>query len=211
MTEPRKHVEQLKVAGRSESQRVLAALKKHGLLLQTDARLPNVCALVTGAPVRGSWWAHPRSHDIFRVGCGLAEHPDVLVIKLVSSKVTYVHRALWPYVVSIGRARAAWQLESLPRAALELLEEVDGTPVQTDRGFAKPASELEKMLLVSSEQVHTAAGSHARCLESWDQWAQRKGLAQSKVKVDEAIDALEQVMDSLNRQFHARGRLPWHT
>src|SRR6266851_419243 len=128
----------------SESVSVFAKLKEHGLLLQTDANLPNVCALVAGAPVRGSWWAHPRSHEIFRVSCGLAEHPDVLVIKLVSSKVTYVHRALWPYVVTIGRARAAWQLESLSRAALELLEEVDGTPVQTARGFAKPASELKK-------------------------------------------------------------------
>jgi len=75
---------------------------------------------------------------------------------------------------------------------------------------AKPASELEKALLVSSEQVHTAAGSHARRLESWDQWVRRKGLAQSKVKTDEAIDALEQVMDSLNQRFEACGRLPWH-
>ena len=198
------------VAVRKDSQRVLAALKEHGLLLQTDARLPNVCALVTGVPVRGSWWAHPRSHDIFRVSCDLAEHPDVLVIKLVSAKVTYVHRALWPYVVTIGRGRAPWQLESLSRAALELLEEVDGAPVQTDRRFAKPASELEKALLVSSEQVHTDAGSHARRLESWDQWVRRKGLAVSKVKVDEAIDALEQVMATLNQRFEARGRLPWH-
>ena len=198
------------VAGRKDSQRVLAALKRYGLLLQTDARLPNVCALVTGAPVHGSWWAHPRSHDIFRVSCHLSEHPDALVIKLVSSKVTYVHRALWPYVVTIGRARSAWQLESLSRAALELLQEVDRAPVQTDRRLAKPASELEKVLLVSSEQVHTAAGSHARRLESWDQWVRRTGLAQSKVKVDEAIDALEEVMDSLNRLFEARGRLPWH-
>src|SRR5436853_222098 len=178
----------------SDSMTVLAKLKEHGLLLQTDANLPNVCALVTGAPIRGSWWAHPRSHDIFRVSCHVAEHPDVLVVKLVSSKVTYVHRALWPYVVTIGRGRAAWQLESLSRAALELLEDVDRAPVQTDRGFAKPASELEKVLLVSSEQVHTAAGSHARRLESWDQWVRRKGLAQSKVNVDEAIDAQEGVM-----------------
>jgi hypothetical protein len=144
------------------------------------------------------------------VSCDLTEHRDVLVIKLVSSKVTYVHRALWPYVVTIGRARAEWQLESLSRAALELLEEVDRAPIQTDGGFAKPASELEKALLVSSEQVHTAAGSHARRLESWDQWVRRKGLALPQVKVDEAIDALEQLMDSLNRRFEARGRLPWH-
>jgi hypothetical protein len=33
---------------------VLRELETHGLLLKTDAKLPNVCALVAGAPVRGS-------------------------------------------------------------------------------------------------------------------------------------------------------------
>ena len=84
---------------------VLAKLKEYGLLLQTDVNLPNVCALVAGAPVRGSWWGHPRSHEIFRVNCELAEHPDVLMCKLVSGKITYFHRALWPAVIAIGRAR----------------------------------------------------------------------------------------------------------
>ena len=37
----------------SESSPVLTKLQEHGLLLQTDANLPNVCALVAGAPVRG--------------------------------------------------------------------------------------------------------------------------------------------------------------
>src|SRR5271169_2680579 len=107
--------------------------KQYGVLLQTDARLPNVCALVAGAPVRGSWWAHPQSHEIFRVNCALADHPEVIVVKLISAKITYVERALWPCVVAIGRAREAWQVESLSPGARELLEEVDRAPVQTDR------------------------------------------------------------------------------
>ncbi len=194
---------------RKGPQPVLTALKEHGLLLQTDARLPNVCALVTGAPVRGSWWAHPQSHEIFRVNCALAQHADVLVVKLVSAKITYVHRDLWPQIVAISRARAAWQLERLSHTAVGLLEDVDRAPVLTDRRSAKPASELEKGLLVSSEQVHTAAGSHARQIETWDHWVRRKDLTLLKVKVDDAIDSIEQLMTSLNRQFKARGRLPW--
>ena len=94
-------------------QRVFRNLKRHGVLLQTDVRLPNVCALVTGSPVRGSWWAHPWSHEIFRVNCALADHPDVLVVKLISAKLTYVERAFWSYVVAVGRAREAWQAECL--------------------------------------------------------------------------------------------------
>jgi len=49
-----------------------------------------------------------------------------------------------------------------------------------------------------------------RLLESWDQWVQRTGFAPVKVTLDEAVGALEQVMDSLNQRFQARGRLPWH-
>jgi hypothetical protein len=143
-----------------------AKLQEIGLLLQTDANLPSVCALVAGGPVRGSWSAHARSHEIFRVNCELAEHPDALVCKLISGKVTYVHRALWPAILAIGRARESWQMERLSHAARKLLAAVDGEPAQTDRSLRKPASELETSLLVSSEQFNTAGGAHARRLES---------------------------------------------
>jgi hypothetical protein len=95
-------------------QRVFRNLKRHGVLLQTDARLPNVCALVTGSPVRGSWWAHPGSHEIFRVNCALADHPDVLVVKLISARLTY-RDTLEKLVESLnhefsGNGRLPWQL-----------------------------------------------------------------------------------------------------
>jgi hypothetical protein len=191
-------------------QKVFRELKLHGVLLQTDARLPNVCALVAGAPVRGSWWAHPQSHEIFRVNIALADHPDVLVVKMISAKLTYVERALWPCVVAIGRAREAWQVESLSPGARELLDEVDCAPVQTDRRLTKAASELEKLLLVYSEQFHTEAGSHARRLDTWDRWLNRAGVVTVKRSPDQARDTLEQLVESLNHQFSGSGRLPWH-
>ncbi len=187
----------------------LARLKEYGLLLQTDANLPSVCSLVVGAAVRGSWWAHPRSHEIFRVNCGLAEHPDVLVCKLISGKITYVHRALWPAVVAIGRARQPWQLERLSADACKLLAEVDGQAVETDRRVSKAASELETNLLVYSEQFHAEAGAHARRLESWDRWSSRTGFVGERVAVARARLELEDIVASLNREFNGRGRLPW--
>jgi hypothetical protein len=191
-------------------QKVFRELKLHGVLLQTDARLPNVCTLVAGAPVRGSWWAHPKSHEIFRVNCALADHPDVLVVKLISAKLTYVERALWGYVVAIGRAREPWQVESLSPGARELLEEVDRASVATNRRLAKAASELETLLLVYSEQFHTETGSHARRLDTWDRWLDRTGGVSVKRNPDRARDALEQLVESLNRQFSGSGRLPWY-
>jgi hypothetical protein len=193
----------------AESAPVLAKLKELGLLLQTDANLPNVCALVAGKPVRGSWWAHPRSHEIFRVNGELAEHPDVLVSKLISGKITYLHRPLWAAVMAIGRARESWQIERLSRDARNLLGAVDRKPVQTDRRWRKPASELETNLLVYSEQFHTAAGSHARRLESWDRWSSRTGYIGEPITLIRAKLALEEVVASLNRKFNGRGRLPW--
>src|ERR1700724_2677238 len=138
-----------------ESVPVIAKIKEHGLLLQTDANLPNICALVAGAPVRGSWWAHPRSHEIFRLNCELAAHPDVLVNKLISAKITYLHRALWPAVIAIVRPRESWQIEHLSNDARNLLVEVCRQPIRTDRRVSKWASELETNLLVYSEQFHT--------------------------------------------------------
>jgi len=188
---------------------VFAKLKEHGLLLQIDANLPNVCALVAGVSVRGSWWAHPRSHDIFRVNCALAAHPDVFVHKLISGKVTYLHRALWPAVIAIGRAREFWQIDSLSPDARSLLAEVDREPVETNRHLSKAASELETSLLVYSEQFHSEAGAHARRLESWAHWSRRTGNGGEQITVISAKLLLEDVVASLNRKFSGRGHLPW--
>ncbi len=196
-----------------EFRRVLEHLKADGLLLQNDAKLPSVCALVAGSPVKGSWWAHPRSHEIFRVTCELADHAGVFAAKLVSGKVTFVDRALWPAVVALGRAREPWQMDSLSPDAAKLLLRLDKTsPIETDGATAKPATELEKALLVYSEQFHGTAGSHARRLESWGQWSERTGFTSRRLeRPDHARRKLEEALDALNLQYHARGRLPWQS
>ena len=168
-----------------------------------------MCALVVGAAVRGSWWAHPHGREIFRVNCDLADHPDVLVTKLISAKITYLDRALWQPVIAIGRARESWQIEHLSRDARNLMGKVDREPIQTDRRVAKPASELETNLLVHSEQFHTEAGAHARRLESWDHWMRRTGFLAEHVTAASARRTLEDVVAALNRRFKGRGRLPW--
>ena len=75
---------------------------RHGILLEADAQLPSVVALVAGEPIRGSWWGHPRGHDIFHACQHLREHDEIVTAKLVSKKVTYVHRNLWAMLVADG-------------------------------------------------------------------------------------------------------------
>ena len=91
--------------GEATLRQVLEELERYGILLESDARLPSVAGLVAGEPVRGSWWGHPRGQNIYRIAGWLGEHPDVVVSKLVSGKVTYVHggcgRRCWRWA---GRA-----------------------------------------------------------------------------------------------------------
>jgi hypothetical protein len=192
-----------------ESALALASLKEHGLLLQTDASLPSVCALVTGSPVCGSWWAHPRGQDIFRVNNDLEDHPDVLMTKLISGKITYLDRALWPAVIAVGRAREPWQIDGLSREAGELLAELEHKPVHPVRHLSKAAAELEGKLLAYSEQFHTEDGAHARRLESWNHWSKRTGFAEKRMTASRAKILLETAVADLNQKFNGRGRLPW--
>src|SRR5260370_23492331 len=103
---------------------VLEALERYGLLLELDAQLPSLVSIVAGGPVRGSWWGHASGNIIYEVGNQLANHPDVLVIKLLSGKVTFVQRRLWPAVISVATAREPWQLQDLSDIALTLLNSV---------------------------------------------------------------------------------------
>ena len=48
-------------AGDPYMQPVLAELEKRGLLLASDAALPNITTLVTGEPVKGPSWGHPQA------------------------------------------------------------------------------------------------------------------------------------------------------
>src|SRR6266853_616566 len=75
---------------------VLQTLVRFGLLLKQDKHLPSVVTILTGEPLATSWWSHPQSQLIFRVLSALADHPEVLVTKLLLSKDTLVHRTLWP-------------------------------------------------------------------------------------------------------------------
>lgn len=154
--------------------RVMDALDRHGLPLLQDPKLPSVATLVAGEPVRGSWWGHDAGSAIFHASEALDEHPDVACAKLVSGKVTFVHRRLWPLLVTIGRAREAWQLHDLDPEARALLETVDAEG--TVRAAGKPASALQTRLLVAARQVHTESGTHATELQTWARFAESVGM-----------------------------------
>lgn len=182
---------------------VLAALRAGGLLLAQDKTLPSVVGILTGESLRTSWWRHPRAHLIFSVLSELAEHPDVLLTKLLCRKDTLVHRSLWPAVLAVGRAREEWQVRGLSGDTRHLLERLDGAA--SVRAAGASARELERRLLVTSQEVHTEQGRHERALESWHAWSKRVGCS-AIPSVPRARKVLEEAAVTLGAPL---GSLPW--
>jgi hypothetical protein len=191
----------------NDAQRVLSVLVERGLLLMQDGALPNVVALVVGSGVSGSWWSHPARHDIFRIANELAEHPDVCIATLLDDKRTFVHRAFWPALIAIGRAREPWQLHRLQKSARDLLASVDSAGTAVSSGAS--AKQLERALLVASEEVHLATGRHAKQLTSWSRFAKQRRVALAPRGADEAKRELELLAAALADGSDARVRLPW--
>ena len=186
---------------------LLDRLQEFDLLLDADSKLPSVTGFVAGDNVRGSWWTHPQSHEMYHLACQLRAHSDVLMVKLISGKVTLVHRHLWPAVFAVATAREPWQLEELSKEAKALLKKVDKETEVSASGDR--VRDLEGRLLVYSESVHTERGFHSKQLESWKSWAQRANLGSVELSSSEAKAQLEGVVARLNKQFKAAGTLPW--
>jgi hypothetical protein len=205
---------------KDQLKRVLSKILNYGFLLESDPKLPSVCSLVTGAPLRGSWWSHPLAQTIFQVNEKLEDHPDVLITKLISGKVTFVHRNLWPEIVAIGTSKEPWQMKGLSASATTLLKTIeeagalrtdqfDGPSLHSTAKLGDLARDLERKLLVHAEQIHTASGAHAKVLETWDHWCERKGFVSSSLQPDEAKRNVEERLGKLNEEFDGSAKLPW--
>lgn len=188
---------------------LLERLREFDLLLDTDPKFPSIAGLVVGGDVHGSWWAHPQSHEMFHLSCALRDHPDVLMVKLISGKVTFVHRPLWPAIVAVGAAREPWQMRGLSKGAVALLRKVDKAGRASGTGDA--VRELERRLLIRAESFHTERGSHAKELETWEGWARSVRLRKVRITAEEGKRQIEAAVARVNERFGAGGTLPWQS
>src|SRR6266849_55457 len=109
---------------RRNAMKAVAALWQvvNGLHLESDPRLPSVVSLVAGKPIAGSWWGHPSGGAIYREVRKLADRSDVVLLKLLNGKVTFVLDTLWPQVYAVGCCGEPWQVNGLNHQSLRLLE-----------------------------------------------------------------------------------------
>ena len=81
----------------------LAFVKKHGVVLESArGSVPSLAEAIAGERIRGSWWGHEKSHEIFAAVTAVRESSEVLVCRVVGGKVTFVHRRLWPALVRLA-------------------------------------------------------------------------------------------------------------
>ena len=202
---------------RKQFDEVFLQLEKFGLLLLSDSSLPNVAGIVAGEKVSGSWWSHKSAQRIFVVSEMLEDHTDVLIVKLISNKVTFVHRELWGRIYSIGVAREDWQLKKLSPFAKQLLKALDAQGSMQSNKLGKEfgpkpadiARELESRLLLHANQIHTESGAHAKVIETWPAWAERARFRVRAKSPAAARRFLEQRLAQMNDEFGGSGKLPW--
>src|SRR5687768_2920676 len=137
---------------------LLDLLARSGMVTMVPAApaVPALVPLVAGGPVKGSWWAHPAGKTIFALASALDDHADVLSLKLVAGKVTFVHRRLWPALLRCVTDPAWRDAAKLPAAAARLLASIEAAgELPVAAAAVKPLG-----LLVRTAQVHTESGRH---------------------------------------------------
>lgn len=96
------------------TKQALAWVKKCGIALESaSATVPSLAQVVVGEPLRGSWWGHQKGNEIFLLSRTIRRSPDVLVCRLVDGKITYVHRRIWPALVSVANRFSKARLAAL--------------------------------------------------------------------------------------------------
>jgi hypothetical protein len=190
---------------------VVAAVEELGLLFLSDPKRKSAIQILTGALPRGSWWSHPEANRLYRILQGVEEHPDLLSTKLLSGKVTFVHRSLWPALLAVVTAREPWQVTGLSPGTTQWLAALDeaGSPAadvtQPSRTVIK---EVEARLLARGESVHTAEGTHQIKLERWTTWAQRAGC--SSVPAVSSAEGKQALESAATRLGPPPVIFPWH-
>jgi hypothetical protein len=195
--------------------KILGLLEKDRILLLQDKVFPNIVTKIVGQSIAGSWWGHPLANPIYNGLQWLEDTPSVLVLKLISGKVTYLHESLFSDIYSIVVEPRDWQLKKLNEEDLKLLKYLskkekvsaeDRNVIELVKDPKKSFVKLEKKLLVHSEEVHTATGKHVKEFRVWKNSKISKSAPGDFLA---AMKKIENLVDELSRPSGAKVKLPW--
>ena len=138
----------------------ISFIQEHGVVLASaKGPVPRLTEAIAAEPIKGSWWAHPKSHQIFAVLQTVADSDDVLVCRLVRGKVTFVHRRLWPALVRVAKRFPSAQI-----AQVHEEHTASGRHVTQEVPFPKwvPAKVFEQAKRMNEKEALDALGLWAR-------------------------------------------------
>lgn len=195
--------------------KIYQLLEKDQILLLQDKIFPNIVSKVVGEKISGSWWGHPLANPIYN-GLGWLEHNrNVLIIKLLDGKVTYLHENLFSDIYAIVIEPRDWQLKRLKPDELSLLKYVSKKNlVQSDDpklkdlvdDAKKSFATLEKKLLVHSSEEHTDSGKH---IKEFRPWKKSKIFTKALGDYETAQQKIESLVEKMNHNSGANAKLPW--
>lgn len=199
---------------KKEFARVMTELEAKRVLLEFDNFFPSIVNIIAKEPIKGSWWGHAKGKIIYNVANEVEDHSDVLKLKLVAGKSTYVHRLLWDALFSILTQPISRQVNSLSPGAKKLLshlqkkaclraDEIDQANVTA---FIK---ELDLALLIRTESIHTDSGKHIKQMETWSHFLTRRGICFSATPVALAKEKIESAVASVTGNCDKPYLLPW--
>ena len=155
----------------------LAFVEERGMVLvSAKGPLPRLTEVIAGEPIKGSWWGHPRSHQIFAILEAVTDTEDVLVCRLVKGKITLVHRRVWPALVRIA---ARFPPDRISKVKQE--HTASGRHVNKEVPFPRwvPAGVMKQASSISEEEAISELGEWALAL---DEPKPRRGAKSAKEK-----------------------------
>ena len=195
--------------------KILSLLEKDKILLLQDKSFPSIVSKIIGQNIVGSWWGHPMANPIYNGLRWLEDHHPVLIIKLISGKVTYVHESLFADIYSIVREPRDWQLKKLnddDQAVLKYIQKkkkvVSNDPqlMNLVKDAKKSLLNLEKKLLVYSSEEHTESGKH---IKEFKIWKDSKISASKPGDYTSALKKIEKHITKLSGDTREKVKLPW--
>ena len=142
----------------------LAFIKENGVVLvSAKGPVPSLTETIAGGPIKGSWWSHPKSHQIWAILEAVTDSKDVLVCRLVKGKITLVHRRLWP---ALARLAARFPPERISKVSQE--HTASGRHVNKELPFPRwaPAEVLKQAKSMSEAEAIAALGEWASVLST---------------------------------------------
>ena len=143
----------------------MAFIRYHGVVLQAAKGLePSLAVRIVGGPIRGSWWSHPMSHEIYALIQKVDNSRAVLICPLAHGKMTYIHRRLWPAFVRMAK--------NFPSHALDKVQQIHLPSGRHQRQDIVFPSWVPEQVLTSAKRL-----SSRDAAAEIQVWLQRYGAA----------------------------------